>query len=68
MPVGEWTHLAVTVNSSNVTIVYVNGVNVKEYTLTTKNFAGGGDVQIGKSGTVDKYFNGDMDYYFLPYP
>ncbi len=60
---GNWMHVALTVNSSNVVTLYVNGTAAGSYTATSAiNYAGWTKNYIGASNwAVDRQFRGAMD-------
>ncbi|MFN7628820.1 MAG: LamG-like jellyroll fold domain-containing protein, partial [Pirellula sp.] len=61
--VGNWMHVAATVNSSNVATLYVNGANVGSVSLTGAiNYSTWTSNRIGGSNwTADRLFRGAMD-------
>ncbi len=61
--IGNWMHLAVTVNSSNQVTVYMNGINSGTATLTAAiNYSNWTQNFIGASNwTVDRQFRGALD-------
>ncbi len=60
---GNWMHVALTVNSSNLVTLYVNGTSVGSYTASSAiNYAGWTKNYIGASNwSVDRQFRGAMD-------
>ncbi|MEI7607395.1 MAG: LamG domain-containing protein, partial [Rhodospirillaceae bacterium] len=58
VPIGKWSHVAVSRNS-NVITLYLNGVSVASETLST-NFSVG-NCNIGYSGMATQYFTGYID-------
>ncbi|MFN9416198.1 MAG: BspA family leucine-rich repeat surface protein, partial [Pirellula sp.] len=60
---GNWMHVALTVNSSNLVTLYVNGTSVGSYTASSAmNYAGWTKNYIGASNwAVDRQFRGAMD-------
>ncbi len=60
---GSWMHVAVTVNSSNLVTLFVNGTSVGSYTATSAlNYSGWTNNYIGASNwAADMQFRGAMD-------
>ncbi len=60
---GNWMHVALTVDSSNLVTLYINGSSVGSYTATAAhNYAGWTNNYIGASNwAVDMQFRGAMD-------
>lgn len=63
-PLGQWTHLALTITGSNQGTMYINGVSVRQFTTGTSWIPNGGRCSIGQEydgqGT-SQHFNGCMD-------
>lgn len=63
-PLGQWAHLAVTINGSGQGRMYVNGAQVRQFTTGTSWIPNGGRCSIGQEydgfGT-SQHFNGCMD-------
>ncbi len=62
VPLGEWTHTAVTFNSSQGTAqIYLNGELDSEYYTTSPVTKNALDLQIGRKNAVSGFFHGDID-------